>query len=45
MDMVIPPVVADLPTEVAAGMVKDDAGLLVDDVTVAGTCSMIKTLL
>jgi hypothetical protein len=43
MDMVTPPVVADLPTEVVAGMVERDEGLLDDDVTVAGTCFMIKT--
>ncbi|MCM3901462.1 MAG: hypothetical protein ND866_07130 [Pyrinomonadaceae bacterium] len=42
--MVTPPVVADLPTEVAAGMVERGGGLLDDDVTVtvAGTCFMIK---
>ena len=43
MDMVTPPVVADLPTGVTAGVVEGDAGLLDDDVTVARTCSMIKT--
>jgi len=43
MDMGTPPVVADLLTEVAAGMVERDGGLLDDDVTVAGTCFMIKT--
>jgi hypothetical protein len=41
MDMVTPPVMADLATEVAAGMVERDGGLLGDDVTVA--CFMIKT--
>jgi hypothetical protein len=35
--------VADLPTEVAAGMVERDGGLLDDDVTVAGTYFTIKT--
>jgi len=39
MDMVTPPVVADLPTEVAAGMVERDGGLLDDDVTVVGNAS------
>jgi hypothetical protein len=34
--------VADLPTEVAAGMVEKDGGLLDDDVTMAG-CFMIKS--
>jgi hypothetical protein len=34
--------VADLPTEIAAGMVERGRGLLDDDVTVAGTCFMIK---
>jgi len=43
MDMVTPPVVADLTTEVAARMVEGDGGLLENDVTVAGTCFMIKT--
>jgi hypothetical protein len=43
MDMVTPPVVADLPTEVAAGMVERGGGLLDDDMTASGTCSMIKT--
>jgi hypothetical protein len=43
MDMVTPPVVADLPTEVAAGMVERDGRLLDDDVTVVGTYFMIKT--
>jgi hypothetical protein len=33
--------VADLPAEVAAGMVERDGGLLDDDVTVVGTCFMI----
>jgi hypothetical protein len=33
---------ADLPTEVAAGTVEKDGGLLDDDVTVEG-CFMIKT--
>jgi hypothetical protein len=42
MDMVTPPVVADLPTEVAAGMVERDGGLLDDDVIVTGTYFMIK---
>jgi len=42
MDMVTPPMVADLPAEVAAGMVERDGGLLDNDVTVAGTCFMIK---
>jgi hypothetical protein len=42
MDMVAPPVMADLPTEVAAGTVERDGGLLDDDVTVEG-CFMIKT--
>jgi len=40
--MVAPPVVADLPAEVAAGMVERGEGLFVDDVTVVGTCFMIK---
>jgi hypothetical protein len=39
MDMVIPPVVADLPTEVAAGMVERGGGLLDDDVTGRGCVS------
>jgi len=39
MDMVTPPVVADLPAEVAAGMVERDGGLLDDDVTVVGNAS------
>jgi hypothetical protein len=43
MDMVTPPVVADPPTEVAAGMVERDGGLIDNDVTAAGTCFMIKT--
>jgi len=43
MDMVTPPMVADLPTEVAARMVERDGRLLDDDVTVAGTYFMIKT--
>jgi len=42
MDMVAPPVVADLPTEVASGMVERDGGLLDNDVTGAETCFMIK---
>jgi len=42
MDMVTPPMVADLPTEVAVGMVEKDGGLLDDDVIEAGTCFMIK---
>jgi hypothetical protein len=42
MDMVTPPVMADLPTEVAAGTVEKDGGLLDDDVIVEG-CFMIKT--
>jgi hypothetical protein len=36
MDMVTPPVVADLQTEVAAGMVERGGGLLDDDVTAGG---------
>jgi len=36
MDMVTPPVVADLPAEVAAGMVERGGGMLDDDVTVGG---------
>jgi hypothetical protein len=43
MDTVAPPVVADLPTEVAAGMVEKGRGLLDDDVIVRGTCFMIKS--
>jgi hypothetical protein len=43
MDTVAPPVVADLPTEVAAGMDERDGGLLDDDVTVRGACFMIKS--
>jgi endonuclease V-like protein UPF0215 family len=39
MDMVTPPVVADLPTEVAAGMVERDGGLLDDEVTMVGNAS------
>ena len=35
--------VADLSTEVAAGMVERDGRLLDDNVTVAGTYFMIKT--
>jgi hypothetical protein len=42
MDMVTPPVVADLPTEVAAGTVERIGGLLDDDLTVEGYF-MIKT--
>jgi len=34
--MVTPPVMADLPTEVAAGTVERDGGLLDDDVTGRG---------
>jgi len=43
MGMVTPPMVADLPAEVAAGMVEREGGLLDNDVTAAGTCFMIKT--
>jgi hypothetical protein len=43
MDMAIPPVVADLPTEVASGWIAKDGVLLDDDVTVVGMCFMIKT--
>jgi hypothetical protein len=42
MDMVTPPVVADLPTEVVAGTVERDGGLPDDGVTLKG-CFMIKT--
>jgi hypothetical protein len=45
MDMAMPPVVADLPMEVASGWVENDGVLLDDDVTVVGMCFMIKTLL
>jgi hypothetical protein len=34
--------VADLPAEIAAGMVERNGGLLDNDVTVAGTYFMIK---
>jgi len=43
MDMAIPPVVADLPTEVASGWIEKDEVLFDDDVTVLGMCFMIKT--
>jgi len=43
MDMVTPPLVIDLPTEIISGVVERDGGLLDDDLTVAGTCFMIKT--
>jgi hypothetical protein len=39
MDMVTPPVVADLPAEVAAGMIERDRGLLADDMTVVSIAS------
>jgi hypothetical protein len=45
MDMAMPPVVADLPMEVASGWVLNDGVLLDDDVIVVGMCFMIKTLL
>jgi hypothetical protein len=45
MDMATPPVVADLPMEVASGWVENDGVLLDDDVTVVGMGFMIKTLL
>jgi len=41
----MPPVVADLPVEVASGWVENDEVLLDDNVTVVGMCLMIKTLL
>ena len=43
MDMVTPPLVSDLPTEVISEMVEGNAGLVDDDVIVAGTFFMIKT--
>jgi hypothetical protein len=43
MDMAIPPLVIDLRTEVMAGVVERDGGLLDDDVTAARMCFMIKT--
>jgi hypothetical protein len=45
MDMAMPPVVADLPMEVASGWVENDGVLLDDGVIVVGMCFMIKTLL
>jgi len=45
MDMAIPPVVADLPTEVASGWIEQEGVLLDDDVIVVGICFMIKTSL
>ena len=45
MDMAMPPVVADLPMEVASGWVENDGILLDDDVTVVRMGFMIKTLL
>jgi len=39
MVMVTPPVVADFPAEVTAGMVEKDGRLLDDDVTVVGNAS------
>jgi hypothetical protein len=38
MDIVIPPLVIDLPTEVMSGVVERDGGLLDDDVAVVGMC-------
>jgi hypothetical protein len=40
MDIVIPPLVIDLPTEVMSGVVERDGGLLDDDVAVVGMCFM-----
>jgi hypothetical protein len=45
MDMVTPPVMIDLTTEVISGMVERDGGSLDDDVTVTGACFMIKALM
>ena len=42
MDMAAPPVVADLPTEAVSEVAERERGLLDDDVTVIGTCFMIK---
>ena len=39
MDMMTPPVVGDLPEEVASSMIEGDAGLLDGDVTVEGRVS------
>lgn len=41
----MPPVVANLPMEVASGWAENDGVLLDDDVTMVGVCFMIKTLL
>jgi hypothetical protein len=43
MDMVTPPLVIDLPTEVAAEVDERDRGLLGEDEAVVGMCLMIKT--
>jgi len=43
MDMVTPPLVIDLPTEVADEVDERDRGLLGEDEAVVGMCLMIKT--